>query len=203
MDSMIDEPLIVPITPGEVLIRLAQVTHIIGVRPGLADASFTAALPHEQTRLLDALSKNDPAAIRAAQSTAQEALQALYRASEGSDDKLLALGFPTPAQLKEPTFIAAPDEKSISLTYTLCGKQVMTSLAFDRVAGATGYWLHVVRYWEEQGETQRIEDPILESAVPLFPRVRLAVGKQILRLKSRNLSVSAISNEFEIDVPQL
>jgi hypothetical protein len=116
---------------------------------------------------------------------------------------LQALGFPTGVQLSDPFALAAPDEKSVVATFTLNGKQVLTSLAFERAPGATAYWLHVVRTWEEDGETQRIEDPILESPAPLFARVRLPLGPQVLRLKSRNPSASRLSEEFTIEVPDL
>jgi hypothetical protein len=201
---MIDEPLIVPFSPGEALVRLAQVRGAVASDEELASQTHIVSTLHEvHAHLISALADGDAALTARAFANAQDALQLLYREVENDAARAQALGFPAKEQLADAFAIAPPDEKTVLTTFTLGGKQVLTSVAFARAAGATAYWLHVVRYWEEDGETQRIEDPILESPVPLFPRVRLPVGKQTLRLKSRNPSVSALSPEFTIEVPAL
>jgi hypothetical protein len=201
---MIDEPLITPYNPGEAVVRIAQLTGALTASPqNAASGNHLAALDAAQAQLIRAVADASPEAIRSALATAQSAISAVYDEFSSHEALLQALGFPLPSQVADPYFIAAPDEKSVVATYTLRGKQVLTSLAFNYCPGATGYWLHNVRYWQEDGEVQRIEDPIISSNVPIFPRVRLPIGKQVLRLKSRNLSVSAISDEFEIEVPAL
>lgn len=199
-----DEPLIIPFSPADTLARLTQVIGALSRdAQSLSDASTRDALKRTQAQLLDAIAQNHTAQIAAALSAAQEALASAFEQVHNDDAKARQLGFPSSEQLRDPFAIAPPDEKTVVATFTLNGKQVLTSLAFLPCAGATAYWLHVVRYWEENGRTERIEDPVLESPVPLFKRVRLPIGQQILRLKSRNPSTSKVSEEFIIEVPDL
>lgn len=198
-NAAVNEPLVLPATPGEVWVRLSQVR---GALPK-AHGSFAPAIDEARTALMHSIESGARENIAAQFARAQKLLVEIYNAVQEDDATRRGLGFPTPSEISDSCYIAAPDPKSVFTTFTLNGKQVLTSLAFDRAVGATGYWLHVVRYWEENGETQRVEDPILSSAAPLFERVKFPVGTQILRLKARNTSVSAISEEFSIEVPAL
>jgi hypothetical protein len=201
---MIDEPLIVPFSPAEAVARIARVLGIVRQNPQLAtEASALTQLEGAQTDLLEAIADGHTEGLNSSLAQAQNALLELHAAFSERDAELQLLGFPTAAQLNDPFALAAPDEKSVVTTFTLNGKQVLTSIAIDRAPGATAYWLHVVRYWEEDGETQRIEDPVMERIEPLFARVRLPIGQQILRIKSRNPSTSQLSAEFTIEVPDL
>jgi hypothetical protein len=205
-DKYIDEPLIVPLTPAEALARVTRVLGALtrdGQSTAIAEKDTISLLQKAQLELTTSFTSDQISAISGALALAQSALSTLHAQLRKDDARLQALGFPTAVQLEDPHSLAAPDEKRVVATYTLNDKQVLTSLAFEHAPGATAYWLHVVRYWEENGQTQRIEDPILESPGPFFARVRLPVGPQILRLKSRNPSASKISEEFSIHVPDL
>lgn len=193
----IDEPLIVPVTPGEVLVRSSQVL-------GALAADNTAhAIPLRTARqeLLTALENGDTTATANALQAAQQQLLEIYNATREDSAALAALGFPAPQEIEDEMSIGTVDVQKVSVTHTIVGRQVLTSLAFPRAANAKFYWLHEVRHFVANPE-ERVEDPILESHFPLFERVRLVPGKRILRIKSRNLSTSAISEEFTIEVPQ-
>jgi hypothetical protein len=202
-NASLDEPLVLPTTPGETLMRLCQIR---GALPP-AHAAFAPAIEAARTALMQALEsgaqEGGHESIAAKFTAAQTLMIQLYNAVQGDDTARRVLGFPTPEQIADPCFIVAPDPKTVLTTFTLHGKQVLTSLAFDRALGATAYWLHIVRYWTENGKTQRTEDPSQQSPAPLFARLKLPVGPQILRLRSRNPSASAISEEFQIEVPAL
>jgi hypothetical protein len=193
----IDEPLIVPVTPGEVLVRSSQVLGALFA----ANSPHAAALQAARQELLAALEKGTPITRANALEAAQQQLLAIYNATKEDISTLAALGFPAPAEIEDEMNIGTVDVQNISVTHTIVGKQVHTSLAFPRAANAKFYWLHEVRYFAANPE-ERVEDPVLESHFPLFERVRMAPGKRILRIKARNLSTSAISEEFTIEVPQ-
>ena len=125
----------------------------------------------------------------------------IYESAKEDAAALAALGFPAPALLADEMTIEPVDVSKVNVTYTICGRQVLASISFPRAANAKFYWLHEVRHFAANPE-ERVEDPILESHSPLFERVRLIPGKRILRIKSRNLSTSVLSEEFTIDVPQ-
>jgi hypothetical protein len=92
----------------------------------------------------------------------------------------------------------------VQVTFTRFGKQTLTNFAFRDAPGATAYWLREVRYIDnERSEWARLEDPLIESYVPLFTRVRLPVGTRHFRIESRNPHENAVSEEFTIEVPPL
>lgn len=193
----IDEPLIVPYTPGEVLVRSSQVLGVLATSKSPHSAPLQAA---RQT-LLEALENGDQPALAQALQTAQQQLVEIYESVKEDATALAALGFPAPATLADEMAIEPVDVSKVNVTYTISGKQVLASISFPRAANAKFYWLHEVRHFVANPE-ERVEDPILESHSPLFDRVRLIPGKRILRIKSRNLSTSVLSEEFTIDVPQ-
>lgn len=203
-NNFLDEPLIVPTSPAEALTRLLLVRGILERDAQLAkELNVEDAIHTAQASLTAALVSGVASQIQGALAQSQDALSTLFAQLHEDNARLLALGFPTQEQLRDPFALATPNAQSVLSTFTLNGKQVLTSLAFDRVAGATAYWLHIVRYWENDEKAERIEDPVLESALPFFARVRLPVGTQTLRIKARNPSTSCLSEEFSIEVPDL
>ncbi len=192
----IDEPLIVPVTPGEILVRSSQV---LGGLPE-SNAAHTAPLQAARQELLIALEKGDATATANTLQTAQQLLLEIYEANREDTSTLAALGFPAPSEIEDEMSIGTVDIRQISVTHTIVGRQVHTSLAFPRAANAKFYWLHEVRYFVDNPE-ERVEDPLVQSQFPLFQRVRFIPGKKILRIRSRNLSTSAITEEFTIEVP--
>lgn len=193
----IDEPLIVPYTPGEVLVRSSQVLGALsqGAHPN------SASLETARQALLTALESGDQASLAQALQTAQQQLLEIYESVKEDSEVLASLGFPSAALLADEMSIEPVDVSKVNVTYTITGKQVLASISFPRAANAKFYWLHEVRHFTAN-PAERVEDPILESHSPLFDRVRLVPGKRILRIKSRNLSTSAMSDEFTLDVPQ-
>ena len=198
-----DEPIIIPVTPGEILVRLSRLIGRLNDSASDTAAAQIESLQSVRAEVLNALEGGDESAIASTLASAQKQLASFYESFQNDEARCETFGVPSPGSVAEATALASVDIETVTATFSLSGKQVLTSIAFERAAGATAYWLHIVRYWDENGVTQRVEDPVLESLAPLFPRVRLPVGKQILRLKSRNLSVSALSPEFTIEVPDL
>lgn len=198
----IDESLIVPLTVGE---TLETTTRVLGAlaQSALADVetSHADALRKARRALLEAVEKDDAAAVGSTLGHAQRALAELYEAVKTNAQICGALDFPTPEFLSDPMNVGIVDVEKIVVTFTLEGKQMLTSLAFPHAANANFYWLHEVRYFAENPD-ERVEDPILQSRLPIFDRVRLAPGKRILRIKTRNASGRAITEEFTLEVPQ-
>jgi hypothetical protein len=198
----IDEAMIVPPTVGE---TLETATRIVGAlsRSELngEEEGQAAVLRDLRQELLNAVESDDAAQVGSTLRALQSELAAVYESVQDNAPACAALGLPTPEFLSDPLNVGVVDVKKVIPTFTLQGKQLLTSLAFPRAANAKFYWLHEVRYFEDNPE-ERVEDPILQSHVPLFDRVRLAPGTRILRIKTRNLSGWAISEEFTVEVPQ-
>ncbi len=192
----IDEPLIIPVTPGEVLVRISQVLGALAA----GNAPLAAQLQAVRQELLTSLETGDASATATALQTAQELLREIYNTTKEDIPALAALGFPSPAQVEDEMWVGTVDIQKISVTHTIVGSQVHTSLSFPRAANAKSYWLHEVRYFAANPE-ERVEDPILQRHSPLFERVRFIPGKRILRIRSRNFSTDAITEEFTIEVP--
>lgn len=192
----IDEPLIVPVTAGEVLVRSSQVLGVLAT----GDKARAATLQEARQALLTALESGNATALAVALQAVQQQLLEIYHAAQGDAAALSEFGFPAPELLGDEMSIGAVDVQKVSVTFTITGKQILTSLAFPRAFNAKFYWLHEVRHFVDN-PAERVEDPILESHFPLFERVRLVPGTRILRIKSRNLSTSALSEEFTIEVP--
>ena len=194
----IDEPLIVPPTTGEAVLRLSRlIGHLNGESSRHID-SLRAA----RTELIGALETGDQSAIGSTLLLAQQKLLNVYESVREDDAQCIALGFPTQSFMRDEMAIAPVDIETVTATFTLIGKQILTSLAFARAANATSYWLHEVRHFQDAPE-ERVEDAVIEKSAPLFDRLRLPSGPRVLRIKSRNLSAWVLSEEFTIDVPHL
>lgn len=194
----IDEPLIVPPTSGETILRLS---HLIGQLDGAAGRHIEP-LRAARADLLNALETADHAAVGSTLLAAQQRLWELYQAVSENQTMCAALGFPTPDFSRDEMSIAPVDTSTVTATFTLIGKQILTSISFERAANATSYWLHEVRHFQDALE-ERVEDAVIEKSAPLFDRLRLPSGPRVLRIKSRNLSAWVLSDEFTVNVPHL
>lgn len=194
----IDEPLIVPPTAGETILRLSR---LIGQLGGEASRHIEP-LRAARADLLNAFEMADHEAIGSTLLAAQQRLWELYQAVSENEIECVALGFPTPGFSRDEMSIAPVDIATVTATFTLIGKQILTSLAFERAANATSYWLHEVRHFQDAPQ-ERVEDAVIEKSSPLFDRLRLPSGPRVLRIKSRNLSAWVLSEEFTVHVPQL
>lgn len=226
---MIDEPLVVPISPGSALVRLTQVKGALQQHAALAHAlsGFSLErLQQERDSLLSALETNQPATIATALRAAQNCLHQVYEtlgslnpdlatalpASAGGATEHGAspngvvtvapptnlysvLGFPDPTQ----TGVQPVDIQSVLATFSKPVRQVLTTLSFQDAPRATAYWLIEVRFL--RGE--RLEDYIIETSAPLFPRLRLPLGPHTFRIESRNSYHFTVSDDFTIEVPAL
>lgn len=229
---MIDEPLVVPVSPGSALVRLTQVKAALQRHAALALAlpgDIPARLQRERDNLLNALETDQPATIASALRAAQNCLCQLYETlgqlspnlaptlpASAEDEAGLtahgaspngmasvaqptslysALGFPDPAQ----TAVQTVDIQSVLATFSKPVRQVLTTLAFQDAPRATAYWLVEVRFL--RGE--RLEDYLIETSAPLFPRLRLPLGPHTFRIESRNSQHFTISDDFTVEVPAL
>ena len=211
---MPDEPLICPVTPGAALWRLCEVIGALARQETLPGAQPEAlsdwldGLRAARDELCAALEQGAPEGLGSALRAAQEKLAACYDhvCTLGEAEALCgALGFPAPGKMKPAArFIEAVDLATVQVTFTRFGRQVLTNFAFRDAPGATAYWLREVRYIDgERSEWARLEDPLVESYTPLFPRVRLGAGTRYFRIESRNPHASAVSDEFTIEIPSL
>lgn len=202
--TLTDEPLIVPMTPGSAIMRLTQAAGAIKRHASIAGVLPTdAAAQLEQYRaaLLATIEAGDYGAIEPAFRAAQQHISRLYEtlcqpglwgANEAAAN-FAALGFPDPLQIE----IQSINVTTVLPTFARPRAQVLTNLSFQPAAGATGYWLFEVRYFDGQ----RVEDAVIGSTSPYFSRIRLDCGTRHLRIESRNPSSWARSDEFKIEVP--
>ena len=202
--TMTDEPLIVPMTPGSAIVRLTQVSGALKRHPtitGVLQADAAAQLEQHRATLLGAIEAGDYAIIEPAFRAAQQHLSRLYETlcqpglwgADEAGTHFAALGFPDPLQIE----IQPIDVTTVLPTFCKPRAQVLTNLSFQPAAGATGYWLFEVRYFD--GE--RVEDAVIGSTSPYFSRIRLDCGTRHLRIESRNPSSWARCDEFKIEVP--
>ena len=91
------------------------------------------------------------------------------------------------------------DVQSVLVTFSKPIGQVLTTFAFQDAARATAYWLIEVRFL--RGE--RLEDYLIETSAPLFPRLRLPLGSHTFRIESRNSYDFTVSDDFTVEVPAL
>jgi len=206
LQVMPDEPLISPVTPGAALCRLSEVLGALARQNALSD--WVEALRAARNELSGALEQGVPDGLANALRAAQEKLSACY-SHVCTLDEAAALcavaGFPAPGKVAPSArFIGSVDPSTVQVSFTCFGKQVLTSFAFRDAPGATAYWLHEVRYIDnERSEWARLEDPLVESYTPLFARVRLGAGTRHFRIEARNPHTSVISDEFTVEVPSL
>ena len=198
-----DEPLIRPTSIGTAMVRLTQVEGALrgGKAPALSNSHPLAdGLRAAHAMLLGALTGGDRALAQQALKSAQEQLATIYAAcqsleGEQAQSTCRALGFPAAG-----TALSAVDVASVVVTFAKPKKQVVTSIAFEDAPGATGYWLHEIT---DLPNDEEIQDALLSGKTPLFPRVRLPIGRHRLLLESRNLDEHVLSEEFVIEVPDL
>lgn len=204
---MIDEPLVVPATPGACLARLAQIEGALHRHAPIAHLiapESDAALPLKTAReeLTRALGEGFEA-VRPAFESAQNTLRRLYETAcrpglfppEDAPAWFAALGLPDPLEKR----VQPIDVTTVLATHFMPQRQVMTTIAFEHAPGATHYWLRETRFL--RGE--RLEDFMVEAQQPIFARLRLPVGAHIFQVQSRDSSHHAMSEEFSVDVPQL
>lgn len=204
-----DESTITPPSVGAALMRLSQVIGALRRSPTSNSVPKNAeelARPLISARetLYKAIEAHENLGIPFLQ--AQKSLQELFaRTAEAhSDDEatqanaLLALGFPDP-RLLAASRVAPVDVSSVVLTHFKPVKQVFTTIAFNEAHGATAYWLHEVMAVADS----QYRDAMMENWAPQFTRMRMPVGKHRLIIESRDTSYSVMSEEFEIEVPQL
>ena len=197
----IDEPMIVPPTIGETLETASRVLGALALSDLPAvEATKVQELRDARNALISAI-EADSAHEGSTLREVQKALSAFYQTVQDDEVACKVLGFQTAEYLSDLMNVGIVDVEKVITTFTIQDKQMLTSLSFPRAANAKFYWLHEVRYFEED-PSERVEDPILQSRLPLFDRVRLAPGKRILRIKTRNASGRAITKEFVVEVPQ-
>lgn len=203
---MIDEPLVVPLSPGDALVRLAQVAGALERHPHIVRSlpdDTARQLQHDRDALLQAVGSADRAAVGSALRNAQNRLRRLYETvcqpglwdEEQTGAVYRALGFPDPLK----SAVQAVDAASERATFSCPQRQVLTALSFEAAPGAVGYRLREII--EIAGE--EVEDQLVTSDAPLFRRLRLAVGPHRLRIESRDASSIALSDEFQIEVPNV
>ncbi len=201
---MIDEPLVIPISPDAALMRLAQVGGALERHPHIAGAlpaETMSQLQASRDTLMQALAGADRAATESALRNAQDHLRHLYEAvsrpglwsEEQAEAVYRALKFPDSLNRA----VQPVDATSVLATFSCPQRQVLTALCFEAAPGAIGYWLREIRLIA--GE--EVEDPLVECDGPFFRRVRLSVGPHRLRIESRDVSSTALSDEFQIEVP--
>lgn len=204
-----DESTITPPNPGAALVRLSQVIGVLHRPPysnSVPESGTTLARPLINAResLYKAIESGEN--VGTPFSDAQKSLQELFAHTaqthaDNADEQaqaLLNLGFPDPRLIAEAR-VSAVDTSSVVATHFKPVKQVFTTLAFDEAHGATAYWLHEKKFVCDEPYV----DAVIENWAPQFTRIRLPVGKHILIIESRDSSYSVMSQEFEIEVPQI
>lgn len=195
---MHNEPRVVPVSPGQVLVRLSE---IIGAARHASSNVFpdgTNLLETARQTLLDAVESGDREARIIAFEAAQNALMQTHDAvlkAESVEENLKLLGFPSASSAIGE--VQKVDVSSVLATFAQPQKQVFMTLSFDDAPGAIAYWLRETRVIGEE----EVHDDLIENFAPVFQRVRLAPGAHRLRIESRNLHQIALSDEFTIVIP--
>jgi hypothetical protein len=201
---MIDEPLVVPVSPGSALVRLAQVGGALQRHAHIARALPEDALQQLQSRrgeLLAAIESGERGrtadTLRAAQNSLRQLYEAVCQPGLWSADETpavyAALGFPDPLR----SGLQTVDVSTVLVTFSMPHRQVLTTLSFQDAPGATAYWLRMIRVINGM----EAEDPTVSSYAPIFTRQRIPSGPHRLRIESRDNSTFKISEEFQIVVP--
>ncbi len=200
-----DESTITPPTPAAALLRLVQLEGSLRRNQDKANLvpNIGQDLASAYSALQEAIANGD--FLGTTLKNAQKAIQDIYNAvitseleDEAKNELILALGFPDLGRTNE-TWVQSVDVASVVATHFKPKKQVFTTLAFNEAHGATAYWLHEIRVVDGDD----IWDAIVENWAPVFPRVRMPVGKHRLVIESRNTSYAVMSEEFELEVPAL
>jgi hypothetical protein len=203
---MIDEPTVIPVSPGAAVARLSQVAGALQKNADIAAAlpSETAAqLRSQRDALLQALENDAPNEVEAALRAAQVSLRQVYEAIsqpglwtvEQAPAVFAALRFPDPLV----NGVQPVDASRVVATFSCPRKQILTTLAFEDAPGSIAYWLREIRTIEATGEI--LDDHMVENYAPVFHRLRIAPGVRRFRIESRDSSKIAVSDEFEITIP--
>ncbi|HEX8237835.1 MAG TPA: hypothetical protein VF600_17975 [Abditibacteriaceae bacterium] len=203
---MIDEPTVIPVSPGAAITRLSQVAGALR-----KNSEIAAALPAEtatllrsrRDALLQALENDEPGAVEAALRDAQKTLRQIYETvsqpglwtPEQAPSVFAALHFPDPLVRG----VQPVDASRVIATFACPRNQVLTTLSFEDAPGSIAYWLREIRTIEATGEI--LDDAMVENYAPVFHRLRIAPGVRRFRIESRDASNIAVSDEFEITVP--
>jgi hypothetical protein len=200
-----DESTITPPTPAAALFRLKQLEG--SLRRNLDKANLVPINGQDLALAVDSLQEavSNGDLLGTAFKNAQKSIQDVYNAvitstleADAKNELVVALGFPD-LNRTDQTWVQQVDVASVVATHFKPKKQVFTTLAFNEAHGATAYWLHEIRVVDGDD----IMDAILENWAPVFPRVRMPVGKHRLVIESRNTSYAVMSEEFELEVPAL
>ena len=204
---MHNEPRVVPVSPGAVLVRLSEIIGAVKLKPEIAEAFPEDAEQLQVLRdaLLSDIESVERPLRRAGFENSQQLLMRIYEqvsrpglwSAEDTAFNFKLLGFPDP--LRAEGDVQKVDVTSVLATFTQPHKQVFTTLSFDDAPGAIGYWLRETRVIA--GED--VHDDLIENFAPVFPRVRLAPGAHRFRIESRNLHNIALSDEFTVVIPQV
>ncbi len=202
---MHNEPRVVPVSPGAVLVRLSEIIGAVKMFPEITEAFPEDVEQLEVLRgaLLADIELVDRPLRRAGFEHSQQLLMRIYEqvsqpglwSADEAAENFKLLGFPDP--LREEGDVQKVDVTSVLATFTQPHKQVFTTLSFDDAPGAIGYWLRETRVIADE----EIHDDLIENFAPVFQRVRLAPGSHRFRIESRNLHNIALSDEFTILIP--
>jgi hypothetical protein len=204
---MNDEPTVVPVSPGSAIARLSQVAGVLRKNSTIAAALPAGTNEQLQARrdaLLTALENDEQGAIEAALREVQNRLREMYEtlaqpglfSPEQAPGVFAALRFPDPLQRR----VQPVDASRVIVTFACPRSQVLTTFSFEDAPGSIAYWLREIRTIERSGEI--LDDALLQNFAPVFHRVRIAPGVRRFRIESRDNSQIAVSDEFEITVPE-
>jgi hypothetical protein len=203
---MIDEPTVIPVSPGAAVTRLSQVVGALQKNTDLAaalPAQTTTQLRSQRDALLRALENDEPRAVEAALRDAQKTLRQIYEtisqpglwSPEQAPPVFASLHFPDPLVRG----VQPVDASRVIATFACPQNQVLTTLSFEDAPGSIAYWLREIRTIEATGEI--LDDAMVENYAPVFHRLRIAPGVRRFRIESRDSSKIAVSDEFEITIP--
>ena len=198
---MHNEPRVVPVAPGAILVRLSEILGVLKNQAPLQLAlpDQVSVLESARLNLQNAIESGDRDARKTAFETAQTVLmhfhEAAMQTSENTELTLEKLRFPQSSSVEGA--LETVDVTSVLATFAQPQKQVSMTLSFDDAPGAIAYWLRETRVIGDE----EVHDDLIENFAPVFQRVRLAPGAHRFRIESRNLHNIALSDEFSITIP--
>lgn len=203
---MIDEPTVIPVSPGAAVARLSQVIGALQKNTQIAaalPAETATQLRNNRDSLLRAMENDEPNEVEAALRNAQVSLRQVYEtisqpgrwSPEQAPAVFAALRFPDPLVKG----VQPVDASRVVATFSCPRNQILTTLAFEDAPGSIAYWLREIRTIEATGEI--LDDAMVENYAPVFHRLRIAPGVRRFRIESRDSSKIAVSDEFEITIP--
>ncbi|MDF2441776.1 MAG: hypothetical protein JWN98_2760 [Abditibacteriota bacterium] len=229
---MIDEPLVIPFSPGAALVRLAQIEGVLQRHSDIARAfsseatsrgSFEASdqandraetlelghsLQEARQNLMQAIISGEHAVVATTFAAAQQRLLTCYEAAcepirwEGS-----AL---TQAEALSLLGFSNPQQRRESLVDAVDTRSILVTYSKPQRQVLTTIAFNdaagATAYWLNETRVvagEDYEDALIENYAPVFARVRLPIGPHRLRIESRNPHARAVSPEFTIEVPNL